>query len=129
VLGSAYCLDVDQEERRRRERHRICFPIQLNGRQKQGRIGLCRNGSATGMLLGTPSRFELGERLELDFRVTSKAEDRRVAGTIVRVDEEKPNRDHWCHRLIAIVFDEEQPDLADVFAELAPHQARIFGLV
>jgi hypothetical protein len=115
-------------ERRQRARHRVCFPIQLRGERKSGRIGLCRNGSATGMLLGTPSRFEVGERLDLSFRVTSQAPEMRLSGRIVRVAQEARHRDHWCHRLVAVVFDEEHAELAEKLAELAPQQARLYGL-
>jgi hypothetical protein len=116
----------DKPNRRRHVRHRVVFPIKVSSMKKQGRIGMCRNGSASGMLLGTPSRFDLGDELILRFRVKSGEPENLVRGRIVRLDRESPTRDHWCHRLVAVEFNAPQPTLERVFANLAPEQAHMF---
>lgn len=114
------------ENRRRNDRHRVAFPVEVSSPHKRDRIGMCRNGSATGMLLGTPSRFEVGDSLTLSFSVHKGAPANLVTAKIVRLDEEAANRDHWCHRLVAVEFDSPQPSLERAFAELAPRQAHLF---
>lgn len=113
--------------RRRHQRHRVVFPVKVSSTQKQGRIGICRNGSASGMLLGTPSRFEIGDALELRFRVRTGEPENTVRARIVRLAEEARDRDHWCHRLVAVEFEDPQPTLERVFSDLAPRQAHLFS--
>lgn len=119
-------MQVADDNRRRFRRHRVVFPVKVSSQQKPGRLGMCRNGSACGMLMGTPSRFEIGDQLVLSFQVRTDAPENIVTGKIVRVAEEAPNRDHWCHRLVAIEFDQPRPNLARVFAELEPTQSHLF---
>lgn len=119
-------MPIADDNRRRFRRHRVVFPVEVSSPKKPGRLGMCRNGSACGMLVGTPSRFEMGDELVLSFQVRSGAPENVVKGKIVRVAEELENRDHWCHRLVAVELDEPQPRLARLFAELAPSQSYLF---
>lgn len=79
------------------------------------------------MLVGTPSRFVVGDRLILRFRLRPNEPENVVTGTIVRIGQEAPNRDHWCHRLVAVQFDAPTPELEHLFADLAPTQAHLFS--
>jgi hypothetical protein len=115
------------ENRRRHDRHRVVFPIKVSSTPKEGRIGMCRNGSASGMLLGTPSRFDIGDELTLRFSVRAGSPENLVTAKIVRIGKEAANRDHWCHRLVAVEFASPQPTLERVFADLAPRQAHLFS--
>ena len=113
-------------ERRRYARHRLAFPIRLDSKRKTGRIGMCRNGSISGLLLGTPSRFRLGERLLLAFRVSERhQQEKQLQGTIVRVEEDTP--DSWFNRLVAVELDAPDPELDALFVAEARRQARTFG--
>ena len=87
---------------------------------------MCRNGSVSGLLLGTPSRFRLGERILMAFRVSERhGQEKQVAGTIVRVETDAP--DSWFNRLVAVQLDAPDPELDLLFVDEAQRQARTFG--
>ncbi len=72
-------------ERRRHQREEIYFPVQIDSAEKSDRIGIARNCSASGLLIGTPSHFSVGEELELRFALKYGGPQQRVHGRVVRV--------------------------------------------
>jgi hypothetical protein len=115
-------------ERRKHTRFDICFPVRLDSSKKAGRIGMSRNSSVGGMLLGTPSRFQAGDALRLTFRVAAaQAAETIVRGRVVRVGFDETNLDSWCRRLLAIEFDEPLPDLVPWLEQEAPRQHAWYG--
>jgi hypothetical protein len=104
-------------DRRIHTRHRINFPVQIDSERKKDRIGVARNVSVRGLLLGTPSRFQPGERVTLELVLASeRAERERVTGRVVRVSEDGDAG--WFARLIAVEFDRDVPRLAPPEAAL-----------
>jgi len=96
------------EHPRRHLRFRVRFPVALESPAKRGRVGVVRDVSAGGVLLGTPSRFSAGQRVRLRFRSRVDGPETEVVGTVVR-SEPNPDGD-WLTRLIAIRFDREVND-------------------
>lgn len=100
-------------ERRVYQRHEICLSVRADTSAKPGRLGMSRNGSGSGMLFGTPSRFGIGERIRVTFRLPWVDYESAVTGTIVRI--ERQNNDSWCNHLIAVSFDDPDPTLDACF--------------
>lgn len=106
------------DERRRCERLPVAIPTRIDTPSFQGRIGVTRNVSRTGMLIGTPSRFRIGERATLELRVGEGDSARSIeqSGRIVRL--EMNGRDEtgiWSY-LMAVRFSDPLPD--DVLAHV-----------
>jgi len=88
---------------RRSSRHELRFPVSLESPSKQGRVGVARNVSETGVLLGTPSRFDTGQRIRVRFRTSADGPHVELAGTVVRTGFDPSGE--WLGRLIAVQFD------------------------
>ena len=98
--------------RRRHARYRTVLPVEISAPDKPGRIGVVHNLSAAGLLLATPSRFVLGQTLDLKFRVTMGEEQRSVRGTITRLSEAW---EQAFPRRVAVRFDQQLPELEGLF--------------
>lgn len=95
-------------ERRTHRRYELYSPVQIDTRDKPGRIGMIHNVSSAGMLIATPSRFQVGQPVEVTFRVTERGAKRTRAGRIMRL------YDAWDRsfpRRLAVVFDCEDPGI------------------
>lgn len=90
-------------ERRRAPRRTFPIPVHIDAEGKPGRVGMAENASATGMLIGTQSRFQVGQWLSLRFKPDGRAGWIPVRGRIVRIelDEER----ELFRRLIAVEFE------------------------
>lgn len=111
-------------ERRRHQRHRAAFPVQIDGDEKKDRIGVARNASISGVLVGTPSRFSAGERVTLSLKFVGEP-DLRVRGRIVRIDADK--RSDWFNRILAVAFDEAVPELELLLDAAEQQQSALRG--
>lgn len=78
-------------------------PVQIDSQEKPGRVGMACNASATGMLVGTQSRFQVGQWVDLSFKPTLEAAWMRARGRIVRIEIDEARE--LFRRLIAIEFD------------------------
>lgn len=105
-------------ERRESPRTRAALPVNIDGQARKHRFGISRDTSATGMLLATPSRFEIGEELALTVYFGLK-EQRSVRGRVIRV-ETNPlySTEPWRYRL-ALAYLEPSPELQERCAKLA----------
>ncbi len=97
-------------ERRASPRNRVTIAVGIDGTVRKHRFGISRDASATGMLLATPSRFEVGEELALTVFL-GVSERRHVRGRVIRV-EVCPMRsaETWRYRL-ALQYIGPTPDL------------------
>lgn len=77
-------------DRRRHAREEAFFPVQIDSTEKADRVGMVRNRSDSGLLIGTPSRFSVGEKLRLTFAPEPGQTRRAVVGRVVRtgIDDE-----------------------------------------
>lgn len=95
-------------ERRRYMRYQAYLPVQIDTPDKPGRIGLSHDVSSSGMLIATPSRFEIGQRVDVTFRLSRRGAKRTRRGRITRL------YDEWGRsfpRRLAVVFECDDPGL------------------
>ncbi len=99
-------------ERRVSPRTQTAVAVEIDGQVRKHRVGVSRDTSATGMLVATPSKFEVGEELTLTVYIDAK--DRRsVHGRVTRVEINSPESDEpWRYRL-AFAYDQPAPELQE----------------
>lgn len=91
-------------ERRRAQRVPTYVAVEINSSTRKGRIGVSRDANGRGILVATPTRFEVGEEVELDLYL-SKQKKIVVKGHVRRVEttDDLPH-ELWRYRL-GIEFD------------------------
>lgn len=95
-------------ERRCYERHPIQVPINVSTKVRRDRAGMIRDVSASGLLFHSASRFELGERVTVMFKL---AERKGItAGQVVRIAPDV-NPENGFKFLTAVRFDAPLLDL------------------
>lgn len=95
-------------ERRHHTRHPIQVPVNVSAGARRDRVGMIRDLSRSGILFHSLSRFELGERLALMFRVDRAKGS--TGGQVVRVDTDD-HPDNIFRFLTAVRFDAPLLDL------------------
>lgn len=103
------------QERRRRERFRVLFLVRLQAGSDGDWLVLSRDMSQTGALLAARPRLEVGDEVTLSFQAMPvDTEERRVVGTIVRVDRDSEHeKSYWPHR-VAVEFREPVPGIEEL---------------
>lgn len=102
-------------ERRRHRRVPAFCAVELSSADKPKRCGITRDASGRGLRVVTPSRFQVGDDLEV--AVYMDGEEVRLTGRAVRVEENAWTSDEpWRYRL-SIELDLEIPERALVSAE------------
>ncbi len=113
---------IVRTERRIEPRIPAFFAVELSSPAKRGRCGVTRNASPTGLLIVTPSRFQADDRLELSVHAEGFAA--KLAGRVVRVDENPARSSElWRYRL-AVALDAPLPGELLAVAEHDPLVAR-----
>jgi len=106
-------------ERRRNERKRGFFAVQLDSQSRVNRIGVTRDLSVGGMLIASPSRFAVGEELTLRVYFPDESSE-TVLAKVARVEETPlKSNEPWRYRL-AVVFTDEHPALVDLTSVHSP---------
>ncbi len=105
-------------EKRQHERHALWFPVTVDG--DTGQVwAVCKDASASGVLISGSQGLQVGEPVTVVFRVTPDAPERRLPGRIVRVEPPDDNpRAIWIHRM-AIEFAEPDETLVSLFEKAA----------
>jgi hypothetical protein len=86
------------DPRRKVARVSAFLAVELSSKAKSGRCGVTRNASGKGLLIVTPSRFAVGD--QLDLAVHAGKSSGRVGGRIVRIEENAPDSPEiWRYRL------------------------------
>lgn len=99
------------DERRANERYRVWFPICVVTASGDEGTAITFDVSASGLLMACPGRLEIGEHVQLRFRVSEDdTEERSIGASILRVEENPGEAGPWRFRM-AVQFDEPQPDL------------------
>ncbi|MGE0869880.1 MAG: PilZ domain-containing protein [Kofleriaceae bacterium] len=96
-----------EHERRRFARHSIQLPVSVSTPMRRNRIGMIRDVSASGMLFHSLSRFEIGERVTLMFRIGRTGS---TTAHVVRTFSD-PNDDNLFRFVTAVRFDAPLLDL------------------
>jgi hypothetical protein len=99
---------MSPQERRRAPRLQFVVPVQIDAEEKKNRVGMACNASATGMLVGTQSKFQVGQAVELSFKPSLQAPWTKVRGRIVRIELDEARE--IFRRMIAIEY--ERPFVA-----------------
>jgi len=79
------------------------------------------------MLLATRSRFALGQRLALTFRVHPESPQRSVRARVVRLGRAGPKADDFYPRRVAVEFESPMSTLVPEFHDAAERQAELYG--
>jgi PilZ domain len=104
-------------ERRADERVGICMPIRLDSNSFSNKLAITRDASTTGMCVGTPTRLEVGQALEVTLRLNGGAGPQRtVTGRVLRVESNSATRNQLWRFVTAIEFDAVQPELGSLVA-------------
>lgn len=90
---------------RRHSRHPVRFPVAIESPAKPGRVGVVRNVSQRGLLIGTPSRYQTGQRVRVRFKTRGDGPIFDLPATVVRIDHD-PAGD-WLSKLVALEFDRD----------------------
>ena len=96
------------DDRRRYLRHPIQVPVEVSSAVRRGRVGMIRDLSASGVLFHSLSRFAVGERLAVMFRLAKLRGS--TAGQVVRIDTDD-HPDNIFRFLTAVRFDAPLLDL------------------
>jgi hypothetical protein len=100
---------IKASDRRRASRTNAVFAVKLHSEARPGRLGLARDTSGDGLLVVTPSSFQLGERLQVT--VFAGDEELALSGRVTRVDEnDLSSPETWRWRL-GIALDEPLPSV------------------
>ncbi len=94
--------------RRRFARHPIQVPIKVSTQVRRDRVGVIRDLSASGLLFHSVSRFEIGERVTVLFKLPHGSGS--TAGHVVRTDTDE-HPDNPFRFLTAVRFDAPLLDL------------------
>lgn len=94
--------------RRRFERHSIQVPVSVSTAVRRDRVGVIRDVSASGVLFHSRSKFEVGERVTVMFKVAHRKGT--SAGRVVRTDTDD-HPDNIFRFLTAVRFDAPLLDL------------------
>jgi hypothetical protein len=96
-------------ERRRATRQDALIPARIDSESRADRLAISRNLSRTGALLGTPSRFRIGERTWLSFQLDGECVS-EISGRIVRLELNHDDDTGIWRFLMAVQFHEPLPD-------------------
>lgn len=102
---------TDRDPRRTQRalpREPAILAVELSSKAKPGRCGVTRNASGKGLLIVTPSRFSVGDQLDLSLHAGTQSG--RVAARVVRVEENgRDSAEVWRYRL-AVELDGMLPE-------------------
>ena len=102
-------------DRRRAPRYPLSTPVEIDGKERKHRIGVTRDASVFGIQVISRSRFDIGQKIVVRFRVGSPgASTEEVEGRVVRhlIDAEA---DLWPH-VMGVVFERPLAHLANDIA-------------
>jgi hypothetical protein len=94
--------------RRRFERHPIQVPVNISTAVRRDRVGVIRDVSASGVLFHSISKFEIGERVTVVFKIAHR--NGTTAGQVVRTDTDD-HPDNIFRFVTAVRFDAPLLDL------------------
>lgn len=100
---------MEDKDRRRCLRRNAFVAVSINTPTRRGRFGMTRNVSSTGVLIGTASRFQIGEQAWLTFRSDQRAVH-NVRGRIVRLQVNDEAETPIWHYLMAVRLADPLPD-------------------
>ena len=92
----------------RQPRLPVVLAVELSSKAKPGRCGVTRNASGKGLLIITPSRFSVGDELDLAVHVGDHSG--RTSARVVRVEENGKDSSETWRYLLADELDGTLPE-------------------
>ena len=87
-----------ESDRRTSTRMPATIAVEIDGQSRKGRLGVTRDASQTGLLMATPSRFDIGE--ELDLKLYVGHDIKHVRGRVARIETNPPrSTEMWRYKL------------------------------
>jgi len=103
----------------RQPRLPVVLAVELSSKSKPGRCGVTRNASGKGLLIVTPSRFSVGDELDVAVHVGERSG--RASAKVVRVEENtKESCETWRYRLAVELEGALPEDLLEEASARAP---------
>jgi hypothetical protein len=117
----------DDHDRRSSRRHLACIPAHAAKKDGDPQLSVIRELSVDGAQLLTILQPDVGAEMDLRLYIhlDQPEQSEHVAAKVVRV-EKRPHGDFWPY-LVAVKFDKALSGLDREIAELAAHQASLFG--
>jgi hypothetical protein len=120
---------MGDEDRRTADRHTVYMGAEITTPEGKVRSAITQDASATGLLLLTRAKLEIGAKLSI--RVYVPGDDDKsevVEGTVVRRDPLDPNESSLWREKVAVHFDRELPAwLTSAFVDVSEKQEQLFG--
>lgn len=122
--------DQGEQNRRRAERHEVYIAAEIEpaeGGAGGVRSAITRDVSASGLLLLTRAKLEVGETVRV--RVYLPGEERvprRVKGRVVRLEKLDPSEQGMWRTKVAVALEHDATGLGAQFEALAARQAELF---
>jgi len=108
-----------EDSRRKTPRVPAILAVELSSKTKPGRCGVTRNASGKGLLIVTPSRFSVGDELDLAVHVGSHSG--RTSARVVRVEENAADSSEvWRYRLAVELHGKLSEELIEEASARAP---------
>lgn len=99
------------DERRHCRRFEVCVPVRIDAQDRAARLGFTRDASAQGLAFGAPSRFEVGEQVQIRFAIGLPSET-VVPARVIRVDKSRSGNHLWRY-VAAVAFEARVPGLIE----------------
>lgn len=113
-----------EDDARKQPRLPVVLAVEMSSSAKKGRCGVTRNASSKGLLIVTPSRFSVGDELEVAVHASGRA--KRVNARVVRVEENsRDSREVWRYRLAVELEGSLSEDLLWAAAERSSGVVRV----
>lgn len=106
------------EERRAAKRYVLWIPVQVENGPDVRMLAVSRNISWSGALMIAGASLEIGEKVSLTLQMPGSADERKLDGEIVRVEENEEDPDGLWRYRIAVRFEEPVADLEPAFEQL-----------
>jgi len=114
------------EERRESPRHSAFIGAEIATGDGPVRAAITRDGSASGILLLTRAKLEVGQRVELRvFFIDGDAH--HVVGKVVRQEPLAQGENTMWRTKVGVAMESPDPELAEQFEKLAKQQSKIYG--
>lgn len=118
--------DDDKSERRAAARHNVYIGAEIDASGGPVRSAITRDGSATGLLLLTRAKLEVGQRVRINVFL-NEGEQKSVHARVVRQEPLDSEENVLWREKVAVEIEEPDADLAAKLESLAEQQAETYG--
>lgn len=117
---------TDASDRRAAARHNVYIGAEIQTGQGPVRSAITRDGSATGLLLLTRAKLELGQEVQISVFL-NEGEQRAVSARVVRQEPLDSDENALWRSKVAVVMSAPDADLAKRLEQIAEQQAETYG--